>query len=292
MAERGILLALNGLLKGINSGLEARDKKEKESKVLALKQQEIDLKRDRQTQIDEMYDRKIEDQEARTGILAEKLGIERGKAATATRDKTNDDVARLTNSKNSLYETMGKENKEIGELTRKLSRMQKAKQDVKDPETYKQMQDLLNQRTKARDQMQLDLDNTENQLRDIQRRVKPQKTSRASKLESFKAIKTFQEIESLNDPDDILNLLDAEDFSITNANEREELKQAALEKIRAIRGGKKVAGGSFYQGESISPDSSFRERAPGESLPEYVDKDTDYETDKAESKKKLNTRRA
>jgi hypothetical protein len=54
-------------------------------------------------------------------------------------------------------------------------------------------------------------------------------------------------IESLDDPDDILNALEANDFSIHNAEEREELKQAALSKIL---GGRKVAAGSLHIGPS------------------------------------------
>lgn len=242
MAERGVLLALNGLLKGINSGLDRRAEQEEKAKDRALKMKEMELKTKSEEQKSLYYEKKMADTEERTGILAKKLGIERTRVNQTTDSKDNIDFSRLSTNKNNLLQTISKEDDKIKELTEDLaSGLYKKK-----PEVEAELKNQLEGRKQNRLKMQQEMDGLDQQMNKINK-VKPkgQKTSKASKIESFNAVKTLQMIDELDDPEDILNALDENDFSIHDANEREELKKYALQKIL---GGQKVASSQFYQG--------------------------------------------
>jgi hypothetical protein len=267
MAERGILTALNGLLKGVNQGLARRDEREKAERDSALKEKEIGLKTKSEENKSEYYKSRMADQEERTDILSKKLGIERQKVNQTTESKDNIDFSRLSTNKNNLLQTMSKEDDKIKELTEDLgSGLYKKK-----PEVEAELKNQLELRKQNRQKMQQEIDGLDGQMNKINNIKTTKKTGqKTSKIESFNAIKTLQMIESLDDPDDILNALEANDFSIHNAEEREELKQAALSKIL---GGQKVAAGSLHQGPSDGRPSTgkFYDDAE-EEMNEAVDK--------------------
>lgn len=269
MAERGVLLALNGLLKGINSGLARRDEREEKAKDRALKEKEFTLKEENAAAKDLYYQGRLEDQERRTDILAEKLGIDRTRVNTQVTDKTDANYSRLQNEYTSLQASASKEDDKIKEDEEELNQYKKR------PEKYKDLIDSLSSSLEGRKQRRNELNqkikDIDTQMKGLQRKApKGQKGAKASKIESFNAVKTLQMIESLDDPEDILNALDENDFSIHNANEREELKKIALQKIL---GGQKVAAGQFYQGPQEGMPSTGRPYDDAvEEMNEAVDK--------------------
>jgi hypothetical protein len=262
MAERGVLIALNGLLKGINSGLDRRSQREEQAKERALKEREFTLREENQKSKDAYYEARITDQENRTAILADKLGVEKKKTDATITDKTDENYASLTAKYTDLQNQISKEDDKLKELMEDRG-VYGDEPKEKNKKKAKDLDDLIESRKKRKIELEQEAKNVDLQKQKHQRKApKGQKTS-ASKIKSFEAVKTLQMIDSLDEPDDILNALDENDFSLHNAEEREELKKYALQKIL---GGRKVAAAEYNQGpkEAMPSTGKFYEDAQSE----------------------------